>query len=175
MKHKDSPPNNLDTGIVSTFEDSKKIKKECLRLLTRRDHSRKEMQEKLVLKGYDRNQVGEIIDELSKQNWQDDFRYAESYARVRSQKGFGPGYIAYELRQQGVAQDTIEQIIRSMSDQWMILLEQAYTKKYPDSAKLDNNERAKRIRFLMQRGFTSTMITALFNQLTNKSSLRFTK
>ena len=170
MKYKDSQDSLGTIDIANTFQESKKIKQECLRLLTRRDHSRKEMQEKLVTKGYDRNQVLLVIEELTKQNWQDDKRYAESYARVRSQKGFGPVYIAYELRQQGITQDKVDKLIGAMADNWMPLLEQVYTKKYPESAAIDNNERAKRIRFLMQRGFPSAMITALFNQLTIKSS-----
>lgn len=170
MKYKDSQDSLGTIDIANTFQDSKKIKQECLRLLTRRDHSRKEMQEKLATKGYDRNQVSSVIEELTKQNWQDDFRYAESYARVRSQKGFGPVYIAYELRQQGITQDKVDKIIRSMSDKWTTLLEQVYTKKYPESSTIDNNERAKRIRFLMQRGFSSAMITAYFNQNSKPSS-----
>lgn len=141
------------------------IKKDCLRLLTRRDHSRKEIQVKLADKGYQPDQVASVIDELVQQSWQDDTRYAESFARVRSQKGIGPIRIAYELKQQGIEASTVEKVLRTTTDNWMVLLAQVYTKKYPESSALDNNERAKRTRFLTQRGFSSTMISTFFNQL----------
>jgi regulatory protein len=162
MKNKDTLNNPDGIDVMETHQESKKIKNACLRLLTRRDHSRKEIQDKLAVKGYDRSQVSTVIDELAQQSWQDDTRYAESYARVRSQKGFGPVRIAYELKQQGISQDTVDKIVLATTEDWMNVLERVYTKKYPESVAMDNNERAKRIRFLLQRGFSSAMITTLF-------------
>lgn len=145
------------------LQEIKQIKKECLRLLTRRDHSRKEMQDKLAVKGYNLSQVSQVIDELTRQSWQDDTRYAESYARMRSHKGFGPVRIAFELRQQGIAADVVEKIVYSTPDDWAALLAQVYSKKYPRTDAMDSNEQAKRFRFLLQRGFSSAMITDLFS------------
>jgi regulatory protein len=155
---------------VEAHQDIKQIKEECLRLLTRRDHSRKEIQDKLAIKGYGRNQILTVIDELAQQNWLDNSRYAEGYARVRSQKGFGPVRIAYELKQQGIDPDTVDKIIRATTDNWMNLLGQVYTKKYSNAGAMTGNERANRIRFLQQRGFSSAMIHDLFKQTTTKST-----
>ena len=162
MKNKDTLNNPDGIDVMETHQASKKIKSACLRLLTRRDHSRKEIQDKLAVKGYDRSQVSTVIDELAQESWQDDIRYAESYARVRSQKGFGPVRIAYELRQQGIGQDAVDKIVQTTTEDWMNVLERVYTKKYPESVAIDGSERAKRIRFLLQRGFSSAMITTLF-------------
>lgn len=170
MKNKAALNNPDGIDVVEAHQESKQIKKESLRLLTRRDHSRKEILDKLVIKGYDRNQVLAVIDELTRQSWLDDSRYAESYARVRSHKGFGPVRIAYELKQQGIDPDTVDKIIRAATDDWMSLLVQVYTKKYPEKVVLDSNERANRIRFLQQRGFSSAMIHDLFKQTTTKST-----
>ncbi|WP_411727956.1 regulatory protein RecX [Methyloglobulus sp.] len=170
MKNKDALHNPDDIDVVEAHQDIKQIKKECLRLLTRRDHSRKEIQDKLAIMGYDRNQVLAVIDELTRQSWQDDLRYAESYARVRSQKGFGPIHIAYELKQLGITPDTVDKIIRATTDNWMNLLGQVYTKKYPGTVAMDSSERANHIRFLQQRGFSSAMIHDLFKQTTTKST-----
>ncbi len=150
------------------LQEIKQIKKECLRLLTRRDHSRKEMQDKLAVKGYNLSQVSQVIDELTRQSWQDDTRYAESYARMRSHKGFGPVRIAFELRQQGIAADVVEKIVYSTPDDWAVLLAQLYSKKYPRTGAIDSGERTKRFRFLLQRGFSSAMITDLFNHTLNQ-------
>ena len=146
-------------------DDIKQIKKECLRLLTRRDHSRKEIRDKLAVKGYDPSQVSLVVDELAQTSWQDDSRYAESYARMRSHKGFGPARIGYELRQQGISPDVVEQALAATTDDWVEILAQVYAKKFSVAEAMDSSEQAKRSRFLLQRGFSGGMISDLFKQL----------
>ncbi|MEQ1559844.1 MAG: regulatory protein RecX [Methyloglobulus sp.] len=165
MKDKDTPYDNDELDTVDNGTDIKQIRAQCLRLLTRREHSQKEIKNKLVIKGYESNQVLAVLEELGQQNWQDDTRYAESYARVRSQKGFGPIRIAYELRQQGVNPGIIDNILTTTTESWMKLLLDVYTKKYPGEVAANHAERGKRIRFLQQRGFSNTMINTLFKQL----------
>jgi len=147
---------------------STEIKESCLRLLARREHSRKELLNKLLVKGFDKDDILAVIDELARQGWQSDSRYAESYIRHRIQKGYGPIFIAYELRQNGVDEADLAGIVQQTVGSWMDLLEQVYTKKYKRDTLPDRNEWAKRNRFLMQRGFSGTMISALFDQLNIK-------
>jgi regulatory protein len=143
----------------------KDIKETCLRLLARRDHSRKELLNKLTGKGFDREDVSAVIDELSQQGWQDDQRYARNYARYRMQKGYGPVRIEYELRQNGVDEIDLDAVLQESDNSWMDLLEQVYNKKYNHKKNLDRNEWAKRSRFLLHRGFTGEMISALLDHL----------
>ena len=63
------------------------IKEHCLRLLTYREHSQKELRTKLMQKGFAREDIQPIIEQLAENNWQSDTRFAESYARHRMQKG----------------------------------------------------------------------------------------
>jgi regulatory protein len=146
----------------------KEIKESCLRLLARREHGQKELLNKLLVKGLAKDDILAVIDELAQQGWQSDSRYAESYTRHRIQKGYGPIFIAYELRKNGIDAVNFEDIMQKMADSWMELLEQVYTKKYGHDLLLDRNEWAKRSRFLMQRGFSGTMISALFDHLNIK-------
>lgn len=147
---------------------SKEIKESCLRLLARREHSQKELLNKLLVKGLAKDDILAVIDELAQQGWQSDSRYAESYTRHHIQKGYGPIFIAYELRKNGIDAVNFEEIMQKMANSWMELLEQVYIKKYGHDLLLDRNEWAKRSRFLMQRGFSSTMISALFDHLNIK-------
>lgn len=142
----------------------KQIKKDCLHLLTRREHSQKQIEQKLVVKGYQREQVSAVINNLTEQNWQDDTRYAESYLNMRSQKGFGPVKIAYELRQQGVDKAKVDELINAKKADWTELLQQLYRRKFANPTISDNAERSKRIRFLSQRGFPNSMIIDVLNQ-----------
>jgi regulatory protein len=150
---------------------AKDIKNVCLRLLAGREHSKKELLQKLIAKGFNKNIVSAVIDELAREGWQDDLRYAENYARSRILKGYGPVRIAYELQQNGVditADPTsinLEAIAQATSGSWIDLLEQVYRKKYGQGNRPEVNEQAKRSRFLFQRGFTGAMISTFFEHL----------
>ncbi len=147
---------------------SVQIKESCLRLLARREHSQKELLNKLLIKGFNKDDILAVIEELALQGWQNDLRYAESYARHRIQKGYGPVSVTYELRQNGVDAVNLEDLVQKTAGSWMDLLEQVYIKRYGHDSFLDRKEWAKRSRFLMQRGFPGTLISALFDHLNIK-------
>jgi regulatory protein len=140
---------------------AKAIKETCLRWLARREHSQKELFTKCVAKGFAQEDILPIIDELARQGWQDDNRYAESYARHRIQKGYGPVAVLYELKQNGVGTVNLDDAVQSVAGSWLDLLEQVYHKKYTRDIPLSRQEWAKRSRFLLQRGFTPDLINAL--------------
>ena len=144
------------------------IRASCLRLLTRREHSQKELLNKLLIKGFNKDDILAVIEELALQGWQSDLRYAESYARHRIQKGYGPVSVIYELRQNGIDAVNLEDIVQKTAGSWMELLEQVYTRKYSRDTLLDRNEWAKRSRFLLHRGFSGAMVSALFEYLNIK-------
>ena len=148
--------------------DLKQIKESGLRLLARREHSQKELLNKLLLRGFGKDDILVVIDEFALQGWQSDSRYAESYARSRILKGYGPVWISYELKKNGIEAVDLEDIVCKTAGSWLELLEQVYTKKYGHDLRIDRNEWAKRSRFLMQRGFSGTMISALFDHLNIK-------
>ena len=153
-----------------TYKDSnaKAIKESCLRLLARREHSQKELQNKLLAKGLNKDDILPVLDELAEQGWQSDIRYAESYARSRMLKGYGSLVIAYELRQNGADVIDLDALVQTVAGSWLALLEQVYSKKYGCDEHLERQEWAKRSRFLLQRGFSSTLINTLFSHLNIK-------
>jgi len=147
---------------------STEIKEICLRLLARREHSQKELLNKLLIRGFNKDDILAVIEELALKGWQSDLRYAESYARHRIEKGYGPISIIYELRQNGIETVNLEDLVQKTAGSWMELLEQVYTKKYKQDTFLDRNEWAKRSRFLLHRGFSDAMVNALFEHLNIK-------
>lgn len=152
--------------------DTKEINSFCLRLLARREHSQKELLTKCLTKGYGKDESLAVIDGLAGQGWQDDLRYAQSYARHRIQRGYGPVFIKYQLQQKGVDLPDLEDIVETVADNWMDVLEQVYSKKYKAGSpneRVDRQEWAKRSRFLMQRGFPPAMISALYNHLNSNN------
>lgn len=149
---------------------SKQITAICLQLLARREYCQEELLDRLKIKGFSRDDSLPVIERLAEQDWQSDSRYAESYARHRINKGFGPIAIAYELNRNGISDVNLDGIVQSVSGSWQAQLEQVYYKKYRDEP-LDNaGEWAKRSRFLLQRGFPADMVNALLTGLHGRTS-----
>ena len=132
-------------------------------MLARREHSLRELTQKLTLKGFERSDVEELLTKFVELGWQSDQRFAESYCRSRLNKGFGPVRIQYELKERGIG-FSIESAFEQQPD-WQTLLSELHSKKYGAQAPADMKERAKRTRFFQHKGFTHDMIKQLFNQM----------
>jgi regulatory protein len=145
-------------------ERRQQIEAVCLRLLALREHSQKELLDKLALRGFMRDESLPVIQAMAEQNWQNDARYAESYLRQRIAAGYGPVRIGYELQQRGISDADLDQQAEEQGG-WQDLLLDVYSRKYDDEKSLSRNEWLKRSRFLQQRGFSGEMIKRLFTEL----------
>ena len=134
----------------------------ALNLLSRREHSAWELRHKLARRGFEPAQAETVLAELQDQGWQDDARFAEQYVSSRAERGFGPLRISSELRLRGVTDDTAEAALAELSDRWQAHLERLYHKRFGGQSSVSAAERARRQRFLRQRGFTSDQINRLF-------------
>jgi regulatory protein len=132
-------------------------------MLARREHSHREMLQKLSTKGFDRDAIETILVEFREKNWQSDERFAESYSRSRWHKGFGPVRIQMELKERGI-DSSFDEVVDEQPD-WNVLLEELHVKKYGEYAPLDMKERAKRTRFFLHKGYPHDMINQLFNSM----------
>ncbi|MGZ0080601.1 regulatory protein RecX [Methylomonas sp. YC3] len=151
-------------SLSTAIERRQQIEAICLRLLARREHSRRELLDKLALRGFDRDEVEPVIDQIAEQNWQNDARYAECYVRQRIQNGYGPMRIRYELQQRGINDADLDAQAEEQGG-WQNVLLDVYSRKYDDEKSLTQNEWLKRSRFLQQRGFSGEMIKRLFAEL----------
>ncbi|QWF69957.1 regulatory protein RecX [Methylomonas paludis] len=145
----------------TAIERSRQIEQICLRLLARREHSQLELLNKLALRGYTRQEALPVIAKISAENWQNDQRYAECYARQRLEKGYGPSRIRFELQQRGIAAQDLDELVAEQYGDWQNLLLAVYRSKYDDNTALTHNEWFKRCRFLQQRGFSAELIKGL--------------
>jgi regulatory protein len=151
----------MTSSLQTPIERRQTIEQTCLRLLARREHSRRELLDKLALRGYRKDEVEPVITEIAERNWQNDQRYADCFARQRIEKGYGPLRIRYELQQRGIMDMDIETLAEDIGGGWLNLLQEVYQRKYADDKQLSRNEWLKRSRFLLQRGFSAEMINGL--------------
>jgi len=93
-------------------DEFRKAKEAALRLLALRDRSRKEVEGRLIEKGYTREIVDQILRELEFLGYIEDRRYALKFASdaVR-RKNAGPAAIRYGLQQKGIPGDIIEETV----------------------------------------------------------------
>lgn len=129
------------------------LKGRALALLTRREHSRAELMEKLRAAGGEDGTISALLDELEALQLQDDGRFAEALVRSRVIKGYGPATISQLLRQKGVAQELIEATLEAVDD-WLALAEEVRCRRFGSELPVGQVAQAKQIRFLQYRGFS---------------------
>lgn len=133
--------------------------RECaMDYLAEREHSRKELQRKLKFKSFGDNEIELALDKLAKENLQSDTRFTELFVQNRARRGYGPRHVVMELEQRGIDRELIDTYVWHREGLWQETLQQAYRKKYGETRALVAKEKAKRMRFLLQRGFLPEQI-----------------
>lgn len=136
----------------------KDIRFAAMDLLARREHSRRELSTKLLRRFAEPEQIEAVIERLSEENLQSDDRFAEAYTRMRKRKGYGPVRILMELRERGVSDDVASGWVYDQEHDWFETASLAWQKKFGQLPR-DHKERAKHMRFLQYRGFSSDQIS----------------
>lgn len=129
----------------------------ALGLLTRREHSRKELQRKLTSRGMDAGEVETAVETLSGLGWQDDARFAESLVRSRAGSGYGPIRLRAELATHGLDSEAIARALDSYEGDWLENARDLVRRRFPglsgEAGSEDLALRRKAADFLMRRGF----------------------
>ena len=127
----------------------------ALRLLTRRDHSRAELESKLAEQAESGEQLASVLDRLQDERLLSDQRFA-SQRIVSRAKRYGNARLKQELRQQGVSDEDIVAALPEAGDE-AERCRSVWARKFsrpPQTAE----ERAKQMRFLQYRGFSGDAI-----------------
>lgn len=135
----------------------------AMNLLARREHSRKELHQKLSLRFEAEPLIMATLDNLAERNLQSDERFAEAFVRMRRGQGKGPIRIAHELREKGVASFFIETLIDETDSEWLELAQSVRTKRFGSVPPSSPGEKAKQIRFLQYRGFNQLQIQKIIH------------
>ena len=140
------------------------VRLEAMNLLAQREHSRRELWDKLRKHFPDcaDGEVDAVVSELGREGLQSDARFVESFIHGRVRKGQGPARIHLELQQRGVADELIVEGLSGFD--WYHLARQVRQKKFGDEPVRDYRQRAKIGRFLQYRGFGSDEINACLAQ-----------
>ena len=161
LLHQELTPLSL---MPNNSDDRTKCLQAAIRLLSRREHSRKELASKLRSKDYfDNTYVDTILDELEASDYLNDQRFTQMFIRSRIARGQGPQKIQYELSKRGVDHALIEQSMQETNTDWILIAKQQREKRFGVESPKDYKEQAKQSRFLAGRGFFSDTIREIFN------------
>ena len=120
--------------------------------LARREHTRVELVRKLQQKGFELEEIDSALNKLIEQGLQSDRRFAEAFAEQRARNGHGPCKIEMELKQHGVSELLIHEVMQALAIDWQQTAKQVWLKKF-GSPPQDLKEKARQQRFMQQRGF----------------------
>ncbi len=133
------------------------IRQQAIQLLSRREYSRRELQQKLAGE-HPADAVETVLDQLAAQGLQSDTRFAEVWTRYRMNQGYGPIRIQSELRQKGIAADIVQGLVSGDTIDWFARALSTWQRKFRGRRETDPRHKAKQIRFLQYRGFTGEQI-----------------
>ncbi|UTF60151.1 regulatory protein RecX [Gilvimarinus sp. DA14] len=140
-----------------------RVRNSALAFLTRREHARAELAQKLSQRYSAPELIDETLDWLTDLGYLDDSRFTAMFVRSSVGSGRGPIRIAHELRQKGVANAQVEQALAECEVDWTELAADVLARKF-SAAPVDAKEKARQIRFLQYRGFRPDHIFCQFER-----------
>ena len=130
----------------------------ALDLVSRREHSRHELMQKLDKRYLNSTPIIEdVLDKLEINKILDDERFAEMYLNSRARKGFGPKKIEMELHSKKVDSFFISNAVEAY-ESWLENAQRELKKKFKDQKPTDYQSKMKQKQFLFTRGFSSPII-----------------
>jgi len=125
-------------------------------MLARREHSRQELERKLLPHAENPEEIAPLLAEFEQRGWLSERRFAEELVAARGRR-YGAQRIAHELRGKGVSDETISGALAGLKESEVEAARAVWQKKFgalPASA----SDKARQIRFLQGRGFSFDVI-----------------
>jgi regulatory protein len=142
------------------------LKARALRHLARREHSRAELERKLAPRAESPEALAQLLDALAAKRQLSDERYAEARAHQLARK-YGAARIRQDLKAKGIDDDIAGRIpAEGEAARAAAIL----ARKYRTPATTPR-ERARRMRFLLQRGFSHDTIRRVVSSADDDDAL----
>lgn len=144
--------------MTSKLRPGLSLKARAVGLLSRREHSRFELEKKLSPFANSQEELARVLDELSKTGWQSDERYTQGWVH-RKASLHGAARIVQDLRQNGVSADQIAEAQEQLKLTELSRARAVWQKKFAEAPQPGNNaEYARQGRFLLSRGFSTDVV-----------------
>jgi len=142
----------LDSSATHSEADLRLV---AMNYLARREHSARELKDKLAARCDDAVLVDRVVHRLGEEGLQSDERFVEGFVRSRLQQGKGPLRIEQELRRKGVSESLAQMGLAQADVDWHQQARRVRDKRFGPSLPQDLKAKAKQLWFLQYRGFTA--------------------
>ncbi len=155
--------NQRRSGSAEAFAAAVPLTKRALKakavgLLALREYTRAELLKKLSPLAETPETAFEVLDELARDGWQSDERFAAAFSHQKSFKQ-GAALVAQGMRQKGVPDTLIAQTLQNLSATEQARARSVWEKKFlKEGRPNDVRSWARHARFLANRGFGSGVI-----------------
>jgi len=139
------------------------LKGRALRLLSQREHSRYELEQKLKPHEMHEGELKKALDTLEEKGFISELRVMESVVYQKGVK-LGALRIKQELQNKKIDQPLIVQAMAQLKETELSRAQKLWKRKYGEPAK-DSKEKAKQIRFLLSRGFDAQVIRKIISDV----------
>jgi len=145
------------------------IREQSWRYLSRRIHSKKELSDKLKMKGYNKEYIDKIILELEDKNYLNDASFARQVVidEINLKKN-GPVLIKNKLLKKGVENSLISSILDELYDERMQYHNCQYLANKKKGLLKNSHDRSTRTKlgnFLIQKGFSWEMCNRVISEM----------
>ncbi len=121
-------------------------------MLARRDYGREELAGRLVARGATRAEATVLLDELERQGYLSDARYAQAVV-ARKAGDYGRRAIVHALKEKRVAPSAAADALRALDGADELAQATTLWQRRFGHAPGDEREKARQVRFLLARGF----------------------
>lgn len=153
---------------IINLEDKWALKTYFLRLLARRDHSKKELKDKAVKKGYTTTQSEGILNELEEKGYINNREFATRYAsdKFRFNK-WGANKIRVELIKKGVSEREISSALSQLNNLDQVdAIQELVIKHRAKFLRVEAEKRKKKVfDFLLRKGHPGSIINSKIESL----------
>jgi regulatory protein len=132
------------------------LKGRALRLLSRREHSRVELERKLAAHEEEPGTLAQALDELQAKGFISEARVIESVIHRRASK-LGTARVQQELVAKGLSSQAMAEALDQLRSTEFERAREVWSRKFEAPA-TDPKERARQMRFLLSRGFTAEVV-----------------
>ena len=136
---------------MKILDEPKAIRLKIMDFLSRREHSSREILNKMSNRVESKEMLLDSIKELVDDGLLSDERFAESYFQSRKNKGYGPLRIRNELKQRGVGDKLYYPLANEI--EWSEFALEVLKKKVRGNMPTETKEILKLKKFLNYRGF----------------------
>ena len=138
------------------------LKGRALKLLSQREHSRLELQRKLAPHVEEGDDLRATLDELEKRGFISEQRVVDSVIHSKASR-FGTARLVQELRSKGLDDEMVRNASEQLRDTELERARELWCKRF-GMPPADIKEKAKQLRFMASRGFSSGVASRVLRE-----------